>query len=355
MDEQRETDRFDPESFIPAGVQPRTDAGCEVEEKPRGNAVSGIFGALLGAFVGAVPWFLASTFADFFVGWLGFLVGVAACYGYRLCKGRRSTRFAMVTVIASSLLALFAAEIASWMYVLCSDPDWQADAAWLGISVAELAWGSILMPENWGIMAPSMLMGMVIGVLGVVCVRQKVLAYTDPERAASTAQGSYSTSAMQAAQANAAAGFSVPRSFTVRDKIWVKVIVFLFGVVCTLGFLVLFAGVLGSSLDEPESWSLAESIGFSAFSLLMAAFGVFLMFHVRRKLVVENGVLSYLPTFGKARAFRISDIAGMTIGANGRRLIGHDGRTLARFEDNQENSVILLQYLNEQGVSLLVK
>lgn len=73
------------------------------------------------------------------------------------------------------------------MYVLCSDPEWQADAAWYGIPVAQLAWESILMPENWGIMAPSMLMGMVIGVLGVVCVKQKVLAYTDPERAAQMA------------------------------------------------------------------------------------------------------------------------------------------------------------------------
>lgn len=354
MDEQREKYSFDPESFVSAATQPQTAAVCEAEE-PRGSAISGVLGALLGAFVGAVPWFLASTFASFFVGWLGFLVGVAACYGYRLFKGRRSTRFAMVTVIVSSILALFIAELASWMYVLCTDPEWQADAAWYGISVAELAWGSITMPENWGIMAPNMLMGMAIGVLGAVCVKQRVLAYTEPERATQTEQTAYTTPAAQAAQANAAAGFSAPQSFTVRDKTWIKVIVRLFGVMCTLGFLVLFAGVFGSSLDEPESWSLAETVGFSAFSLVFAAFGVFLIFHVRRKLVVEGSTLSYLPTFGKARAFRTTDFAGMTVGANGRRLVGHDGRTLARFEDNQENSTILLQYLSEHGVGLLVK
>ena len=122
-----------------------------------------------------------------------------------------------------------------------------------------------------------------------------------------------------------------------------------------VGWLVLFAGVFGSSLDEPESWSLAETVGFSAFSLVFVAFGVFLIFHVRRRLVVEGSTLSYLPTFGKARAFRTTDIAGMTVGANGRRLVGHDGRTLAQFEDNQENSIILLQYLSEHGVGLLVK
>ena len=120
-------------------------------------------------------------------------------------------------------------------------------------------------------------------------------------------------------------------------------------------FTALLAGVIGSSIDEPEGWSLAETVGFSAFALVFAVFGVFLIFHVRRRLVVEGGVFSYLPTFGRSRAFRLADIAGMTIGTNGRRLVGQDGRTLARFEDNQENSAILLQYLSEHGVGLLVK
>ena len=273
-------------------------------------------------------------------------------------NGRRG-RPVTGTVIVCSLLALFAAEIASWMYLLCSNPEWQADAAWYGIPVAQLAWESILMPENWGIMAPSMLMGMVIGVLGVVCVKQKVLAYTDPERAAQmaahTAQNGLASSAAQTAQANAAAGFAVPQSFTVRDKKWVRVTVRIVGVLIAVFFTALLAGVIGSSIDEPEGWSLAETVGFSAFALVFAVFGVFLIFLVRRRLVVEGGVFSYLPTFGRSRAFRLADIAGMTIGTNGRRLVGQDGRTLARFEDNQENSAILLQYLSEHGVGLLVK
>ena len=233
------------------------------------------------------------------------------------------------------------------MYVLCSDPEWQADAAWYGIPVAQLAWESILMPENWGIMAPSMLMGMVIGVLGVVCVKQKVLAYTDPERAAQMAAHT-----AQTAQANAAAGFAVPQSFTVRDKKWVRVTVRIVGVLIAVFFTALLAGVIGSSIDEPEGWSLAETVGFSAFALVFAVFGVFLIFHVRRRLVVEGGVFSYLPTFGRSRAFRLADIAGMTIGTNGRRLVGQDGRTLARFEDNQEGSAELLQILRSRDIGL---
>lgn len=101
----------------------------------------------------------------------------------------------MATVIVSSMFALFAAEIVSWLYVLCSDPDWQADTAWYGVSLLRLVWESILMPENWGIVASNMIMGMAIGVLGVVCVRQKVIAYTNPERAAQTARPAYATPA----------------------------------------------------------------------------------------------------------------------------------------------------------------
>lgn len=359
MNEERENGRFDPADFIPADAQPKVAVSCELEEPPRGSALTGILGALFGRARGRGPLVPDEHLCRLLRRLAGLPGGRRSRWGYRLFKGRRSTRFAMATVIVCSLLALFAAEIASWMYVLCSDPEWQADAAWYGIPVAQLAWESILMPENWGIMAPSMLMGMVIGVLGVVCVKQKVLAYTDPERAAQmaahTAQNGLASSAAQTAQANAAAGFAVPQSFTVRDKKWVRVTVRIVGVLIAVFFTALLAGVIGSSIDEPEGWSLAETVGFSAFALVFAVFGVFLIFHVRRRLVVEGGVFSYLPTFGRSRAFRLADIAGMTIGTNGRRLVGQDGRTLARFEDNQENSAILLQYLSEHGVGLLVK
>ena len=121
--------------------------------------------------MGTIPWFLASTFADFFIGWLGFLTAVASAWGYRKLHGRRSLTFATVTVILCSMLTLFGAEIASWMYVLCTDPEWQADAAYFGVSVARLAWESILMPENWGVILPSLGVGMLIGLLGVLSVR----------------------------------------------------------------------------------------------------------------------------------------------------------------------------------------
>ena len=210
------------------------------------------------------------------------------------------------------------------------------------------------MPDNWGVILPNMLIGMAIGLLGVFSARQKVIAYTEPERAARLAQP-VEPAASQAAQANEAAGFAVPGSFTVTDKKWVKALVRVIGVACILGFGLMLVGVIASSVDDPQDWTAAETVIFSIVALCLMALGVVIFAQARRRLVVEEEIFSYLPAFGGARTFSAADIAGMRISANGRRLIGREGQVLARFEDNQENSVLLLQYLSQHGVGLLAK
>ena len=59
MNEERENGRFDPADFIPADAQPKVAVSCELEEPPRGSALTGILGALFGALVGAVSGFVA--------------------------------------------------------------------------------------------------------------------------------------------------------------------------------------------------------------------------------------------------------------------------------------------------------
>ena len=294
------------------------------EEK--GSAALGILGALLGAIVGTIPWFLASTFADFFIGWLGFLTAVASAWGYRKLHGRKSVTFATVTVILCSMLTLFGAEIASWMYVLCTDPEWQADAAYYGVSVARMAWESILM-------------------------RPSVKQYATGESAAAIPAQPGWGSAVRA-EIPAADG-PLPAAVTVRDKKWVRVLLRVIGI----ADLALFAGlellmVLGTLLGEPGSADGETLAAATVVFLLCAALGVFLICTARRKLVVEGSTLSYLPTFGAARTFSLSDVAGMKISANGRRLLNRDGKVLARFEDNQEGSAELLQLLRSRDIGL---
>ena len=319
------------------------------EEK--GSAALGILGALLGAIVGTIPWFLASTFADFFIGWLGFLTAVASAWGYRKLHGRRSLRFATVTVILCSMLTLFGAEIASWMYVLCTDPEWQADAAYYGVSVARLAWESILMPENWGVILPNLGMGMLIGLLGVLSVRPSVKQYVTGQ-SASTIPAQPGWGSAVRAEIPAAEG-PLPAAFVVRDKKWVRVLLRAVGIID----LVLFAGfeifmTIGVLAGEGESDDAAVFLGVTAVFLLFLFLGVFLIRYARRRLVVEGQQLSYLPTFGRARIFTFGDIAGMRISPDGRRLLGRDGKTLARFEDNQENGIQLLRLLRSRGIGL---
>ena len=144
----------------------------------------------------------------------------------------------------------------------------------------------------------------------------------------------------------------LPTAVTVRDKKWVRVLLRVIGIVD----LVFFAGlellmVIGT-LAEPESGDGGTLAAVNVVFLLCAALGVFLVCNARRKLVVEGSTLSYLPTFGAARTFSFSDVAGMKISANGRRLLGRDGKVLARFEDNQEGGTVLLQILRSRGIGL---
>lgn len=318
------------------------------EEK--GSAALGILGALLGAIVGTIPWFLASTFADFFIGWLGFLTAVASAWGYRKLHGRKSVTFATVTVILCSMLTLFGAEIASWMYVLCTDPEWQADAAYYGVSVARMAWESILMPENWGVILPNLGVGMLIGLLGVLSVRPSVKQYATGESTADIPAQPGWGSAVQA-ETPAAEG-PLPEAFEVRDKKWIRVLLRVIGIVDLVFFVGLELLMLIGTQVAPESGDGETLAAVTVVFLLFSALGVFLLCNARRKLVVEGDTLSYLPTFGAARTFTFSDVAGMKISANGRRLLGRDGKVLARFEDNQEGSAELLQILRSRDIGL---
>lgn len=350
------------ESTAPIAEDPAPAPEAPVEEnqlpppspelpEEKGSAALGVLGTLLGAIVGTIPWFLASTFADFFIGWLGFLTAVASAWGYRKLHGRKSLRFATVTVILCSMLTLFGAEIASWMYVLCTDPEWQADAAYYGVSVARLAWESILMPENWGVILPNLGMGMLIGLLGVLSVRPSVKQYVTGQ-SASTIPAQPGWGSAVRAETPAAEG-PLPAAFVVRDKKWVRVLMRAVGIID----LVLFAGfeifmTIGVLAGEGESDDAAVFLGVTAVFLLFLFLGVFLVRYARRRLVVEGQQLSYLPTFGRARIFTFGDIAGMRISPDGRRLLGRDGKTLARFEDNQENGVQLLRLLRSHGIGL---
>lgn len=322
----------------------------EIENQGGGAGyLTGAAGALLGALAGAVPWFFISTFTGFFVGWLGFLIGWAAAGGYQKFRGARKSGYAGIVVFLCSVFAIVAAELGSWMYVLCTDPEWQADAAYFQIPVAQLAWESLLMPENLPQVLPSMVIGIIIGGLGILSARQKLLAYTDPERAAQRAQSivAQTAAAQRSAAASAGTGMPLPQEFTLRLKSSAHKV----GYVCIGLAGVFFLLFLGIAVGF-GTWD-ALPVG-GVLSLIILAEGfLILRLNGRYGLRVEGERMRFVPRIGPEREFTVQEIGWVKVSNSmTRTLYSRDGQVLAKLNANLENMILLNQYLNEHQVPL---
>ena len=316
--------------------------GPETSED-QGSVPLGIIGALLGALVGAVPWFFVSTFTSFYVGWLGFLVGWAAAFGYQKLKGRKSFRLAITVVVICSLLALIVAEYGSWMYVLCTDPEWQTDAARLGVPVALLALDSLLMPENFEVILPGLAVGLLIGGLGIFSAGKYVRQYTDPEMAAEIAQRIQEARAARLPQAGfQSTGLELPRQFTVSFGEGRKALLIILAVVEFL--LISFLLMIGSYLGD------TETLGIMLFlCLIVGAVMVFAFIQMRKRIDVDGDYL-----LAKGQTFGAWDIANVSMSQfNGAiKLYGHDNRVLAQFGSAMKNAPLMMQWLREHNIPL---
>lgn len=331
--------------------------GPQVEEASKGSAVLGIVGALLGAVIGAVPWFLASAFTSFFIGYLGFLIGWAAAFGYGKLHGRRSYPFAMVTVVVCSVAALVLADFASNMFVLCTDADWKRTASYYGISVAKLAFDSITDSENLHIILPNLMIGLLIGLLGVASCRQYVRNYAESGevgRRPAPGPNMDMAMAMAAARENAnrwaapaSTGLGLPRQFAVRApkaSMAVGVIAAVFAVL-----LLFFALLMAASGVEAVPMILV-------LGLVLLVEAVFLILQGKnRRLEVDGDQLCAYTTFGKATPFHVSDIGSVSMpslmtGAS--KLYSKSGEVLFKYNNKARNLPLLMQYLAEHNISL---
>ena len=336
----------DPHQAGPQGSAPR---GPEFSED-KGSVPMGVIGALLGALVGAVPWFLVSAFTSFYVGWLGFLVGWAAAFGYQKLKGRKSFRLAITVVVICSLLALIAAEYGSWMFRLCTDPDWQADAARLRVPVALLAFESLLMPENLGVILPGLVMGLVVGALGIFSAGKYVRQYTDPEmvrriEAEMAQRGQMARNPLNPLSGFQSTGLELPRQFTVgMGKGRKTAIAVLAAIVFVLVILMLLLGSVLALDGDMES--------LAAVLILAPVLGVVMVFAVlavKKRIDVDGDYLIV-----KGQTFGAWDIANVSVSTfNGAiKLYGHNGRVLAQFGSAMKNAPLMMQWLKEHNIPL---
>lgn len=88
-----------------------------------------------------------------------------------------------------------------------------------------------------------------------------------------------------------------------------------------------------------------------SFGLLCFCSFYLILSYVRRKLVINGGMLSYTPAIGRTRSFHYSDIAQITLDIQTSvKLKSHEGKRLAVFELNMLESVPALSYLESLGI-----
>jgi len=143
--------------------------------------LKGLLGAVLGALLGAIPWFLVSTFLEFYVGWLGFIVGFAAFFGYKLLKGARVKWYGITVMILLSTVAIYISEFFSYVYVFANDPEWIQYAALEGMDVVPYVILSLIMPENLLLLLQDTAVGIIIGILGVCSNIKAINQYCSPK------------------------------------------------------------------------------------------------------------------------------------------------------------------------------
>ena len=129
----------------------------------------GAVGAFLGALVGVIPWVLVGA-----MGWYSWLFGsvisVASFYGYQWLKGAHSTRFAVGSIVVSSLLALMVAQVLGMA------------VDWMTLSEVPMSFGEALAfclsPVGIRLMLSDSLFGLIACAVGFIGIRGKVMAYT---------------------------------------------------------------------------------------------------------------------------------------------------------------------------------
>lgn len=322
----------------------------EEDVSSKGSVILGLIGALAGALIGAIPWFLLSTFTGYFVGWLGFLIGWLSCVLYCKFHGYKSTALATVIIILASIIALIAAIFGSYMYSLCTDSDWQREAARQGISVFRLAFESLLMKENIPQILPNMAIGLIIGLVGVISARGTLLEYTDPEEAEKRAK--------ILEQRNAKAYYPdnpeeivLPPQFTMREPKYFTVCGAIFSVIFL--FLTPLPFWIPDFADKYLSFIYVDARSIIVFGALFLL-SLYLFFRgIGRKIEVDGDRIVHTGTCRDKTEFTIRHIGGVYIpkASKGKiKILYPNGKVLVKFARNMTNSDLMLQYLAKNNI-----
>ena len=76
----------------------------EIIKVNKSNYITGILGAIVGGFIGAVPWILAYIYGNMMIAILAIFIAGGAYYGYKLCKGKVTKKLPIIITLISIII-----------------------------------------------------------------------------------------------------------------------------------------------------------------------------------------------------------------------------------------------------------
>ena len=76
----------------------------EIIKVNKSNYITGILGAIVGGFIGAVPWILAYIYGNMMIAILAIFIAGGAYYGYKICKGKVTKKLPIIIMIISIII-----------------------------------------------------------------------------------------------------------------------------------------------------------------------------------------------------------------------------------------------------------
>ena len=76
----------------------------EIIKVNKSNYITGILGAIVGGFIGAVPWILAYIYGNMMIAILAIFIAGGAYYGYKICKGKVTKKLPIIIMLISIII-----------------------------------------------------------------------------------------------------------------------------------------------------------------------------------------------------------------------------------------------------------
>lgn len=310
------------------------------EDERQGSVLTGLIGALLGACIGALPWYAGIAFTDTYYGIFGVLVTIASAFGYKLFRGRKNTPIACTMIILCSALAVCAACFLAVFTELCKDEDFMLSAYYYGESVEQYVWECLIYPSNIKLILKNSLPGFGVAALGFVGVVSRVRKYTESqnEELSDLSIANYAGTASDQSSDRRA---DLPRSFVVTSPKSIVQLSRYFGLAMIAFPIIVMVRDTGA-------------IRFATTACIIGIVGIVLFRSSFARITVDGSTVCIRNILGNKRTVDLSEINTIRISGKQQviRIILSSGKVLCAFTKSYVNGTLFYDYLVNSGVEI---